>query len=330
VWIHSTPDRGLDVEDVLGPTTVALERSLLESTSDVGLYASGATVDVTATVIRDTQPDPSNQQSGRGIAVQDDATTGRRGALTLDSSVVEQSRDAGVYVFGSDALLDASVVRATAAAASDGRFGRGISASNGLGRASVTLRGSVIENSRHTAVFAAGSDVLIEDSVLRDTESQVSDDTGGRGINVQLDPMQGERSVLTVRTSIVERSRDIGVFIDASEATIEGVIVRTTVARPDGAFGDGLSVSAATGRAGALATGSRIETSARAGIVSFGAFVSLGSTAIECNTIALDGEHLTVSQFSFENRGNNGCGCSGASEECQVVSTMLDAPTPIP
>jgi hypothetical protein len=329
VWIHSTPDRGLDIEDVLGPTAVTLEGSLLEETSDVGLYASGATVDVAATVIRNTQPDPSTQQSGRGIAVQDDAATGARGALTLRSSVVEQSRDAAVYVFGSDALVEASVVRATAPAASDDRFGRGISANNGLvgnGRANVTLRGSVVENSRHTALFAAGSDILIENSVLRDTEAQLSDETGGRGINVQLDPMRGERGVLVIRTSVVERSRDIGIFVDASDATIEGVIVRTTVARPDGAFGDGLSVSAAQNPASAIVTGAHIETSARAGIVSFGAFVSLGGTALECNVIALDGEDVAAGQFAFEDRGNNGCGCPGATEACKAVSTMLDAP----
>ncbi len=73
----------------------------------------------------------------------------------------------------------------------------------------------------------------------------------------------------------------------------------------------------------------RIDDAARAGLSNFGAFVSLGSTAIRCAAFELEGEPFNGSNFSFENRGGNACGCPVADEKCVAVSAGLEPPAPV-
>src|SRR5262249_39790704 len=67
IWIHDTGGRGLDVEDAYGETGLSIMGSLIESTHDLGVYVSGSDVTVQRSVVRATQPLPSDKSNGRGI-----------------------------------------------------------------------------------------------------------------------------------------------------------------------------------------------------------------------------------------------------------------------
>jgi hypothetical protein len=76
-------------------------------------------------------------------------------------------------------------------------------------------------------------------------------------------------------------------------------------------------------------TGDRIEASQRAGLSNFGGTVVFSSTAIACSAFDIEGEeHLGV-PFSFDNGGENVCGCPDAKDKCKVVSAGLEPPKPI-
>lgn len=446
VWIHDTGGRGVEVSDVLGETSLTVQRSLLENAREFGVIAVGVNLTLDAAVIRGTEP-AVDQSFGRGLSVQINPGTERRAILSMKKSMVEANHEMGIFVLGSDASIDGSVVRDTKLAA-DQTFGRGITIrsdpdtkqrstatvqasviernresgmlilgsdvvierttialtapqgdqSGGRGidierdvdtgeRANVTVRSSLVEDNIQFAIFVLASDAVIESTIARGTavaadgvrgaggiNIQVDPDTKerasaevraclvegnhemgifvsgadatieatavkntlpgveqlfGRGINVQTHPGTDERGVATIRSSLVDGSREMGILFLGSEGSIEQTIVRGTLPREsDGGFGDGVAVASFLGQpASCSIDGSHIESSARAGVASFGASLALGMTMVECNPIALNGEELNGSDFVFEDRGGNACGCADASDTCIVLSANLEPPT---
>jgi hypothetical protein len=189
---------------------------------------------------------------GDGIHV-DDALGGSR--ATFASSLVENALGYGVYVEGAHLDIDASVVRDTAEQ-SGALPGAGIQIQldqeSGV-RGSATVRSSVIERSPWIGVFVGGADATIEATVVRDTRAATADQSGGRGIDVERDSVTGERGVLTLVQSIVERNLGNGVFVGGADATIDATVVRDT--KPDMATGkSGRGVSAEDDPAGERST----------------------------------------------------------------------------
>ncbi len=78
-----------------------------------------------------------------------------------------------------------------------------------------------------------------------------------------------------------------------------------------------------------MITGSWVTESARAGLSSFGAGVTLGGSALHCNTIDLNGEVSYDLPFVFEDLGGNGCGCPEATGACKAISPGLAPPEPL-
>ncbi len=349
--------RGINIQlscfgGVCDPTTRAnatLRGSLVEQNHDVGLFVTGSDVVVESTVVRVTLPQASDQRSGRGINIQACGTQSGcdptvRASATVRGSLVEQNHQFGLSIMGSDALVESTVVRANLPRASDQAFGRGISIQlscsiedgcDPTARANATLRGSLVEQNHDVGLHVSGSDVLVEGTVVRATLPQASDQTGGRGINIQLSCIGGvcdptTRANATVRGSLVEQSHDVGLAVAASDTLVEGTVVRATLPRlSDGFFGDGVAVfSAHDALASATITGALIADSPRAGLASFGAFVSLGSTRIQCAGYELEGEPFGGQDFVFEDRGGNGCGCPTADGVCVAESAGLAPPEP--
>jgi hypothetical protein len=447
VWVHDTPDRGVDVEDAIGATEVTLRSSLVERAAGVGIYAAATSMTVEGCVVRDTDPDGAGFVAGHGVQVQ--AIEPGDVSIEVRGSVIERNTDMGMVVMGARALVEATVVRDTAPSVTDGKQGRGLHAQfqESVGqRASVTVIGSIFERNHEIALSVASSDLSVETTVVRDTRPRPADGLGGlgwallgwpdlsptslvvrqslsernhqsavaiaggdaalesvwirdtlatgdgygRGFNVQADPdvfrrttavlrgcviersrqigvfasgadieldsvrisdtlpsepgqmggrgvsvqafdSTGERSVLRMRSSAVEHSREGGVFVIGSEGILEAVVVRDTLVQAaDGSYGDGVASLSFPGPAQVVVTGSRIESSARAGVTAFGGAVVLGSTVLECNPIALDGETYQGVQSSFTDEGGNTCGCAGATSSCAVASSSIAPPQPLP
>jgi hypothetical protein len=390
VWIHDTNDRGVDAEGALGATALTLSRSLVESTVWFGVYVGGADVTIDASVVRGVQPKADGTR-GLGLNAVYEANFAKRSTVTVRGSLFEQNHDHGISVLGADAVIEGSVVRGTQPVAKDKSAGRGIAVLDHptvKQRGNLVLRGSIVENNYDIGVFAWGSEVLIENSVVRRTLPRVSDGRGGRGVDIQFHPQTKEGTVATLRGALIDDSREVGIHIAgssvsaervvvrntqassvskiggrginaqpdggiptnlslkacvveqsleggivviASNATLESLLVRDTAPRAsDGRLGDGIAVISEGGAAKATVTRSRIANSARAGITSFGAAFALGASTMECNQIQLNGEMFQTFSAAFTNLGANTCGCMGATSPCAVLSSSLEPPGSAP
>src|SRR5262249_19538503 len=152
--------------------------------------------------------------------------------LTLRTSLVENNHDAGLLVGGSDATVEATVVRGTLPSANaNGGGGGGIVGLVQPGtkaRANVTLRAGLLEPNHEVGVVVSGSDATVEATVVRGTLPG-ADGMGGRGFEVDDDSFTNERSNVTLRACLVEQNQEVGVAIAGSDATVEATVVRDTV-----------------------------------------------------------------------------------------------------
>jgi len=316
-------------------STSTVRGSLVEGNHFVGVLVQGAEATIEATMVRDTLPEESDQLLGSGIDIKLNTDTGRRATATVRSSVLERNRMAALFVDGSDATIEGTVFRDTQPQALHQWFGRGITIQNDQDtgeRANATVRASLVDGSRELGIFVGGSDATIEATIVRGTQPQASDQRGGRGVGVQSNTVTHEGGTMTLRASVVEGNRDVGVSVIDASATMEASIVRDTSPRAaDGTYGDGLDIHSSVGIAtGASITTSLLSGNARAGIAAFGAGVALSNTSLDCNAIHLDGEDVDAGPFSFEDLGGNACGCAGARVECRVLSSHLTSPEPLP
>ncbi|MBW2528869.1 MAG: right-handed parallel beta-helix repeat-containing protein [Deltaproteobacteria bacterium] len=287
LWLHDGSGRGINVQNDLGPTSLTIRDTLIERSHDIGVYVSGAEATLTGLVIRDTLPRQSDQTSGRGIAIVPDPSSNAPTTANVTGSLVERCHELGVYVSGSEATLTGLVIRDTLPRQSDLAFGRGIGiqlASSTGTSASVSISGSLIERSHDIGVFVGASQATLTGVVVRDTMPDASSQSSGRSIDIQPDPATGAPSTAIVESSLVETSREVGVFVGASEATLTGVVVRDTLPRTsDQGAGRGVHIQQDpwTGAPSTVRiTGSLVERCHDTGVVLVGSQATLTGIAV--------------------------------------------------
>jgi hypothetical protein len=218
-------------------------------------------------------------------------------------------------------------------------FGRGIGvevSAQGNLRSSGTVRGCLVERATEIGLTVIGSDLTAESVIVRDTRARPLDGWFGRGAAVQMAVQGNSPGKAIIRRSTFEGNVEAGITVVAAQLDVEDSIVRNTVAREvDGSFGDGLL--AYTAKLGPLTPleeailtleGSIVEGSARAGVSSFSATVTLDGTWLECNAVQINGEALDDLPFTFSDAGDNHCICAGELSTCKVLSSNL-APPPV-
>jgi hypothetical protein len=244
--------------------------------------------------------------------------------------VLERSHDVALLIMGADATVERTVVRGTLPNVADGIQGDGIWAideQSQAGRTKLTLRSSVVDRNTRCGVLVAGSDALIEGVIVRDTQPEVASGLGGEGIGIQFSKTP---STATLRGSLVDGNVESAVYVGSSTATIDGMLLRGTRAREDGAYGDGLVANdIGGGGANVEVAACAIEGNARAGITNFSANVSVRASVLDRNPIDLNGE-AKRGPFSFENLGGNVCKTATGERPCQVLSSSLAPPAPLP
>ncbi|WP_437801820.1 right-handed parallel beta-helix repeat-containing protein [Sorangium sp. So ce693] len=332
--VGRTFGRGIHVQDnpdTGGRASVTVHASLVEQNHEVGVFVVGSDATIESTVVRATQP-RADGTGGVGIGVQDDRGRGERASVTVRACVVEQNHDVGVFVLGSDATIKAAVVRATQPRA-DGTGGWGIDVASNpeTGEsASVSVRTSLVEQNHDVGVLVLNSDAMIEATVVRVTQPR-ADGTGGWGIGVQETPETGESASVSVRTSLVEQNHEVGVLVLNSDATIEATVVRTTKARDNNTFGDGIAVEKGTARI----QNATITDNARAGVANFGSEVTILATTLACNAFDLNGETVDGSRASFNGSSSWQCtrrdteDCGETDDRCHVETANLEPPPPV-
>jgi hypothetical protein len=308
------------------PSTLLLQRSLVEQNHEEGVVIEGSEATLEASVVRTTQPN-AQQLYGRGVWVRAHLMTRAPSTLFLQRSLVDQNHNTGVIVDGSEATLEASVVRATQPDA-EGRFGRGVSVrpqpTTGV-PATLFLQRSLVEQNHEVGVFVDGSEATLEESVVRATQVNALG-LGGRGVNAQWEPSTGASATLFLQRSLIEQSHEAGVFVIGSVATIASCVVRDTLPDAQGLFGDGVGVVSESAPARVRMTATRIEQSTRAAVAAWGAQATVGGSVLQCQAFDLDSASYHGTASTFEDLGGNLCGCPEASVPCKALSAQLQPP----
>lgn len=244
VWVHDA-GRGIEASNALGPASVVVRGSLVESNENAGILIAAIEGVVESTVVRDTRPNPDGTR-GRGLVAQSAGTTPSQ--VTVRRSLFERNHYESITVLGSAARIEETLVRDTLPQASDAEGGRGVVAvddfvnRSGL-RSTLVLDRCVVDKSRDIGVFIAGSDAQISATVVKDTAEHARLRDAGRGIEVQFDPETNARAKLALRDSLVADNLEAGVFFAAAEGTVDNVVFRDTKGRAsDGGGGHGLHV----------------------------------------------------------------------------------------
>ena len=282
--IYDTGHRGINAEATLGPTSLTVSDSLVERAAHAGIYGSGIEVAITRTVVRDGVPLPGELFSGRGINIQDSAAANVGSTATLSDLVLTNNVGSGMYVRGSEASIERVYISGTQLDPIDGwAFALRLEESpETLLRTSATVSQTVVENNRFIGLHVQGSDVIAEAISIRETQV---DDAGlfGRGVNMAYNLSDFSPGVLTLRSSLVTGSHQSGVYVGASEAHFEDVIIRDTRTDGSGRYGSALNyqgdVPTARPSTGSL-TRVLIDGSNEAGVTVFGANVSIADASI--------------------------------------------------
>lgn len=313
--------------------SVTLRTSLIDHNHDMGIAVLDSNVTIEATVVRATQPSGGGAL-GHGIQISEDGTTHGRSNVTLRASVLEQNQRAGVIVFGSDATIETTVVR------DGGVNGRGVEIVDhpvSYDRAKATLRRSLVDHAGNVGVLVTSSDVTIEESVVRATQSG-SDGIMGDGVVIQDGDPPHERAAGVLRGVLLEQNHDIGVHVIGSDATIEGSIVRGTQPRSNGIGGRGVeSIDNLTSRERAKLTlrNSLVEQNHEIGVGVFDSDATIEATVVRATQSRIDmsrGDGVMVDSHdtqatalitSSEIKSNARAGISNFSAAIILVSSIV-------
>ncbi|WP_437501078.1 right-handed parallel beta-helix repeat-containing protein [Sorangium sp. So ce1099] len=326
-----TLGRGISVRDVRDTgerARVIVRDCLVEQNHEAGVLVRGSDAVLETSLIRATRPGADGEHGG-GIVTLNDPDTGERAGVIVRACLVEQNHDGGVLVFGSDAIIEGTVVRTTQPGA-DGEHGGGVIARDDPDtgeRAGVTVRACLVEQNHELGVLVHGSDAMIEGTVVRATQPLADGEHGG-GIIVMDDLDARERADVTVCACLVEQNHEVGIAVVRSTATIGATVVRTTMARTNNAFGDGVTVVSGTTTIQSTA----ISDNARAGVANFGSKVTVLDTLLTCNAFELNGEEYGGDRASFDGSSGWQCtpedveSCTETDGKCSVISAGLEPP----
>jgi hypothetical protein len=201
--------------------TLEVEGVVIDGAAGVGLTATnGAGVVAHDLVIRDTRSFADGTW-GTGLQVEYGALVEvRRAALERNGSEGVKALDEDTSLF----LEDVSVVDTMSAAAAGAGSGAGLVVALGAG---ADVRRAMFERNRGFGVTAsdAGTTLALIDVVVRDTQVNDRDRTGGYALNAE------SGALVHLSRGLLQRSRSVGVFAYGEGAQLEmsDVVVRETL-----------------------------------------------------------------------------------------------------
>jgi hypothetical protein len=240
--LDPTADKGYGVGSLLH-ASMTIKQAVIERNHGQGVLVAGADVTIEATVVRDTEVDMAGV--GAGVVIGIDEQTSTRGTATIRSSLIEGSTIAGVAVLQSDATIESTLIRDTQEGG--GYAGSGLIVGDDVssGRSSLTVRSSLVENTRGLGISAVFSDLLIESTVVRGTLALL-DGHGGYGI--EIGDGDDDTSKVTIRGSLVEQNTEVGVLVGGADVLIESTTVRDNAPAGDGTGSTGIAFQAGPSR----------------------------------------------------------------------------------
>jgi len=226
-----------------------IELTAITGNGEIGVYVAGATpVSISQSFIGGL---PNGTAAGRGLVVERSPANGAPADVTVDSTVIEGTRDAAVDVRDATVSMTETTIRDTRGRLGDGCSGQGVRVrSVGDAPSEVTLDHVSVLESRQSAVFAASSTVTLTRTLLADIHPKPEDTPGqclkamGDGLVVESYPQL--RADVTLDRVRIDRAQRAGVFagdgeISASSSLVacssSAVVDAATTSRAGKAFG---------------------------------------------------------------------------------------------
>jgi hypothetical protein len=249
------------------------------------MFVWGAAATVDRSVIRDVERLPNSQF---GYAIDLESRDVHRGMLLLRGSLVERAQTIGIYAAAADVTIESTVVRymQPGPLSFHGGGGRGLSvqgSKDGSARGHGVVDRSVFQHNQEFGIFVLGSDLEVTSTVIEDTMPQQADQRIGRGINAVTDSVTHVHSTAVIRSSMIRRNHQVGVFLETSDATVESTVIRETL--PDastGLWGAGLAVQLGVAEQESTASvrGCVIADAHQVGISFIGVEATVDSTSV--------------------------------------------------
>lgn len=319
---------------------LTVTRTVVERSHYCGVCATDSELTMSATTVRDVQPEQSSAEYGFGARVYgQDPSVGQQPAGTIQGSLLEHTHLIGLAIASGEVTVETTLIRDTQPRASDLMFGRGISVEIGDETelsSTMIARGLHVEASHEVGIHVLASIGHLEAVHVLDTQPRAADQTFGAGLAFTRHLYYDQPTSGSARQVVIDNCIGGGLAVAAADVVVEDLVVRDTqpqVGTND--FGDGVVVSSYLVFTPDLypstleLTRATVTGNARAGIANFGATISLGEGHMQCNGIDLDGERAAGLDFTFEDWGDNFCGCEAEPGECQVMSSGLSPPMPV-
>jgi hypothetical protein len=193
-------------------TSIHLSGVIVDNPRFGGIVAiDGGQVTAESVVVRGARP-LSDGSFGRGLQVEQGA------GAEIRRASFEENHGAGVSTAGagsSVSLEDVAIIDTLPQGATD-EFGRGINAQDG---AVISARRVLVEGNRDVGIYATDGEATLVDVVIRETNAQESDDTGGRALEL-------DRSIATLTRVWIDQDREMGIYADDARLTMEDIVIR--------------------------------------------------------------------------------------------------------
>jgi hypothetical protein len=325
-------------DNTMLPAAVYLADSLVERNHTYGVFIDGSEATVERSVVRDTLPQPTVDPTGmvafgHGIHAQGDQLTGAAANVLIHESVLERNHYAGVSATSTNLTVSATIVRDHIPDETAQAYGRGLllfhdSVTGIVGSANV--HDCIIERNVEVGIFAQALQLTLNNVAIRDTQPAAMPFTG-RGLNLQAEP-DGLGSVVGATRLLLDGNHFLGLYAEGSDVRLERSVISNTVAEAsDGSYGDAIALITIPDQlpGSVELVDCTLQDNERAGIVNFGANIGLTGNNFDCNPIDMNGQLLGDSEFIFEDRGGNSCGCGAQLHNCLVLSHELISPAPL-
>ncbi|MFH2005917.1 MAG: DUF1565 domain-containing protein [bacterium] len=230
---------------------------VLSGNRGMGISVAGVDTEIIDTLVRDTLPEVSTGELGRGINARCHPEVGVCGSLRLSSSVFSGNREVGVAAFGMDTEVTATVVRDTLPEESTLTSGRGINVQCDLqGGACGSLRvsESLVMGSENVGIFITGVPTTLEGVAVIDTRPNALGfwrGIDGQGIWSLCDAETGDCGDFSMTSSLVESSQGAGVALEGISGFMASSVVRAVTAQVlDDRYGYGVQIGGLEGQQG--------------------------------------------------------------------------------
>ncbi|MDI3283432.1 right-handed parallel beta-helix repeat-containing protein [Polyangium sp. 15x6] len=275
--------RGIEIgRTTVGRSHATVRGSFLEKNHQFGIFVAASDAVIESTVVRGTPLDGSGQ-SGGGIWAQGSGPD-VRSDVTVRASLIDDNREGGILLMGSDGLIETTVVRETKPI-DVGTYSAGIklvSQPDTGARSNVIVRGSRLEKNHIHGLHVLDSDASVEATVVQGTQLD-GDGKLGWGMIVATSSHDIPRAKVAVSDCLIENNHEIGMYVGASDVTVEATVIRATQPGANGVNGIGLVAETLLGpaqRANVTLTHSIVEKSHGFGVLVKDSDMEIDGTAV--------------------------------------------------